>query len=115
MTSHFEVWESKEAYENHGNWNGGRCDKPKELLFSFVYDDFEFLEKFIEKHHKFWEMWEIFQVAAWAERERENESWKGLHRDHDNLKFFSNDTWKLTENSKLAPGTKAIGVFYIEK
>lgn len=70
MTSHFEVWESKEAYENNGNWNGVG-DKPKELLFSFVYDDFEFLEKFIEKHPKFWEMWEIFQVAAWAERERE--------------------------------------------
>ena len=114
MTSHIDIWESKEAYEYYRNWNG-IGDEPDEPLFSFAYDDFEFLEKFIEKHPKFWEMWEIFQVAAWAERERENESWKGLHRDHDNLKFFSDDTWKLTECSKLAPGTKAIGVFYINK
>ena len=60
-------------------------------------------------------MWEIFQVAAWCEGELENESWKGPHPEHDNLKFFSDDTWKLTECSELAPGTKAIGVFYIEK
>ena len=114
MTSHFEIWESKEAYEYYRNWNGVG-DEPAEPLMSFSYENFHWLENFINKHSKFWEMWEIFQVAAWCEGELENESWKGPHPEHDNLKFFSDDTWKLTECSELAPGTKAIGVFYIEK
>ena len=76
MTSHFDVWESKEAYEYYRDWNG-IGEEPKEPLLSFSYEDFHWLENFINKHSKFWEIWEIFQVAAWAEREREYE--KELH------------------------------------
>lgn len=108
MTSHIDIWENKEAYEYNRNWNGFG-EAPAEPLFSFVYDDFKWLEDYISQHNKFWEIWEIFQLAAFAERERDKESWKGPHRDHENLKFFSDDTWNLTS---LPIGTKCIGVFY---
>lgn len=42
----------------------------------------------------------------------ENEFWKGLHPDHDNLKFMEKDFWKLTE---IPIGSDFIGVCYINK
>ena len=71
-----------------------------------------FLEKYISNHPKFWEIWELFQMAADGCRVVENESWKGPHPDHDNLKFMDKDFWKLTENPI---GRNFIGVCYIRK
>lgn len=42
----------------------------------------------------------------------ENESWKGPHPDHANLKFMEKDFWKLTE---IPIGSDYIGVCYINK
>ena len=80
--------------------------------FDFLYDNFKWMEKYISNHPKFWKNWELFQMAADGCRVVENESWKGPHPDHDNLKFMDKDFWKLTENPI---GRNYIGVCYINK
>lgn len=112
MTSYVEIWESKEDYEYHRNYNGDGED-PKEPKFVFAYDNFKWMEKYISNHQKFWKIWELFQMAADGCRVVENESWKGPHPDHDNLKFMDKDFWKLTE---IIPfGSNFIAVCYINK
>lgn len=111
MTSYVEVWESKEDYEYSRNYNGVG-DLPKEPKFVFAYDNFTWMEKYISNHPKFWEIWELFQMAADGCRVVENESWKGPHPDHHNLKFMEKDFWKLTE---IPIGSDFIGVCYINK
>ena len=59
-----------------------------------------------------WEIWELFQIAAWASRELENENWKGPHPDHDNLKFFEKDSWEMTA---IPIGSDYFGICYINK
>lgn len=111
MTSYIEIWENQEAYDYHRNWNGiGK--EPDEPKFAWAYDDFKWLEKFITKHNKRWEIWELFQIAAWASRELENENWKGPHPDHDNLKFFEKDSWEMTA---IPIGSDYFGICYINK
>ena len=111
MTCYVEVWESKEDYEYSRNYNGNG-EQPKEPKFVFAYDNFKWMEKYISNHQKFWEIWELFQMAADGCRVVENERWKGPHPDHDNLKFMEKDFWKLTE---IPIGSNFIGVCYINK
>lgn len=111
MTSYVEILESKEDYEYAQNFNGDG-EQPKEPKFVFAYDNFKLMEKYISNHPKIWKNWELFQMAADCCRVVENESWKGPHPDHDNLKFMDKDFWKLTE---IPFGSNFIGVCYINK
>ena len=111
MTSYVEIWESKEDYEYAQNFNGVG-ENPKEPKIVFAYDNFKWMEKYISNQPKFWKICELFQMAADGCRVLNNESWKGPHPDHDNLKFMDKDFWKLTE---IPIGSNFIAVCYIKK